>query len=395
MSEEEKTIGEEELKGMIRDISREEAEDAVDEHVSRRVKNLQPTSQEEAGAPEKFKRMLPFLAESFKKGDANPYESAVERAKDGVKIPGRAGVREKKDAELAESIERDLNTTNVSAGGALVETQLADELVPALTSDSVFMDAGPRVMDIKSGSMKVPVQTGTSQANWLDEGASISEQDLTFEVKRAETNKLAARVDVTREMLERNFVGLEDYIMEDMQKQISNEIDRAAFAGSGAQFQPDGLDNLVVAAQQNSASGTTFSDFVSDAEQRRLDLSGADVPEDTRATFMHTNIRDQHEFTLDGSNEELPLRRMVSEGQLFGDPLYATNNIPVSSSSSNVYFVEMSQFFMIRDTSRVRLEMSEHSQFSSDVLEFKAVIHMDWFLAHEEGGAITTGVSHV
>ncbi len=136
------------------------------------------------------------------------------------------------------------STSPVSAGGALVETQLlAGEFVDVLRNKSVTGELGAKMISGLAGNVSLPRQATQSQAYWVAEDGPITESEATFDMVSLAPRTLGALSTISRQMLVQSTPEIDALVSADFTRVIALEIDRAALFGSGTNSQPLGIAN--------------------------------------------------------------------------------------------------------------------------------------------------------
>ena len=84
-----------------------------------------------------------------------------------------------------------------------------------------------------SGEHKINIAATKPAAAWIDEGGALSFGDATFAQINLDAHKLHVAVKVTEELLYDNAFGLENYIIDQFAKALSNAEEDAFLNGDG------------------------------------------------------------------------------------------------------------------------------------------------------------------
>lgn len=142
---------------------------------------------------------------------------------------------------LGRMSQRDLTTGVDADGGFLVETGNGEYIDP-LTAAPLVVQLGARVMSGLSGNVNLP-QGGTATAYWTAENAAATESTPTIGQLSLSPNRVAAYSEISKQLLAQASYDVEGIIRDDLNKQLSLAIDKAAIQGSGSSNEPTGITN--------------------------------------------------------------------------------------------------------------------------------------------------------
>ena len=116
-------------------------------------------------------------------------------------------------------------------GGYLVPEEYDSRLIDALTEENIIRKLGHTITT--SGEHKINIAATKPAAAWIDEGGALTFGDATFAQINLDAHKLHVAVKVTEELLYDNAFGLENYIIEQFGKALSNAEEDAFLNGDG------------------------------------------------------------------------------------------------------------------------------------------------------------------
>ncbi len=116
-------------------------------------------------------------------------------------------------------------------GGYLVPEEYDSRLIDTLTEENVMRKLGHTITT--SGEHKINIAATKPAAAWIDEGGALSFGDATFAQINLDAHKLHVAVKVTEELLYDNAFGLENYIIDQFAKALSNAEEDAFLNGDG------------------------------------------------------------------------------------------------------------------------------------------------------------------
>lgn len=144
-------------------------------------------------------------------------------------------------------------TVTVAAEGEdVVATELFDILTP-LRAKNVLVNAGARFMGNLVGNVQVPIMT-KSNVTWEGEVASAKDGAPTFSHKTLSPKRLTAYVDISKQMIAQDSIGVENAIRTDLINAINSKLEETILGdAAGTATQPAGIFNEV--------TPTAVSDF--------------------------------------------------------------------------------------------------------------------------------------
>jgi HK97 family phage major capsid protein/HK97 family phage prohead protease len=181
-------------------------------------------------------------------------------------------------AQLAERhgqmqwLQRDLNTSSLGAGGALVQTSVMgfDELLRNLSF--AFRMGATRLTGLRD-NVTIPRQSAAATAEWLtSETSAATESQPTF-VQLAMTPKtVSAYTELSRKLLMQSSIDVEGLVNADLAAVAALAVDVAVISGTGASGQPLGIDNVTGVG---TVSGTSLG--LAGLLETQTDLATANV----------------------------------------------------------------------------------------------------------------------
>lgn len=156
---------------------------------------------------------------------------------------------------------RDLSTSTVGAGGAMVATDLLyADFIDLLRARTLVRAMGATLLGGLVGNVAIPRQTGAVTMNWVAQGGAASESDATFATVSLTPKTAHAIQDVTRDLLIQGTPAVEGIVRADLLTTMATTIDYVALNGTGASNQPTGVLSQVgigsVAGGTNGAAPT-------------------------------------------------------------------------------------------------------------------------------------------
>ena len=122
-------------------------------------------------------------------------------------------------------------------GGYLVPDEYDKRLIDILTEENVMRTLGTNTT---SGEHKINIAATKPAAAWIEEGGTLTFGDATFDQIILDAHKLHVAIKVTEELLYDNAFNLENYILTQFGKALSNAEEDAFINGTGV-GQPLGI----------------------------------------------------------------------------------------------------------------------------------------------------------
>ena len=123
-------------------------------------------------------------------------------------------------------------------GGYLVPDEYDKRLIDILIEENVMRTLGTNITT--SGEHKINIAATKPAAAWIEEGGTLTFGDATFDQIILDAHKLHVAIKVTEELLYDNAFNLENYILTQFGKALSNAEEDAFINGTGV-GQPLGI----------------------------------------------------------------------------------------------------------------------------------------------------------
>lgn len=123
-------------------------------------------------------------------------------------------------------------------GGYLVPEEYDSRLIKVLEGENIMRKLGHKITT--SGDHKINIASTEPAAAWIEEGGALQFSDAKFNQVLLDAHKLHVAIKVTEELLYDSAFNLENYIIEEFGKALSNAEEEAFLNGTGV-GQPLGL----------------------------------------------------------------------------------------------------------------------------------------------------------
>ncbi|WP_169812633.1 phage major capsid protein [Nocardia acidivorans] len=158
--------------------------------------------------------------------------------------------------------ERALAEGTQSAGGYLVPTPLAANVIDLARNAMRVIEAGAVTVPMQAQTLRVARLTGEGAPAWRNESAPIAAGDLSFDSVLFTARSLDRLVIISRELFEDSSPAAGNVIAHSFAAQIALELDRVALRGSGTPPEPRGVLNTPgISTTPHGANGTSISNY--------------------------------------------------------------------------------------------------------------------------------------
>lgn len=212
------------------------------------------------------------LEDSLNAATSEPVYGAVSSRKSGVKATATPEYNKAFWAmmrgDTTMEVRNALSVGTGSAGGYTVPDEFERQLVQSLNENNVFRRIA-KVIRTQSGTRTIPIATDSGAASWIEEGASISESDISFDRATLSAYKLGRLVKVSNELLNDSAFDIGAHIAQRFGVSFGNAEENAFINGTGPSAdpsttpsQPTGiLTTLTANTTAASATAVTFDDL--------------------------------------------------------------------------------------------------------------------------------------
>lgn len=303
-----------------------------------------------------------------------------------------------------EAVHKAISAGNATEGGVLVPAPEAGEMIELLRPASVFMNAGPRIIPMDRGALKMPKLKGGATAYWIGENEVITVSEPDFGQLNMVFKKLVGLIPISNDFLRFASPGSDAIIRDDLVATLATAKDVAFLRGDGLANSPKGLRSWALASQTNTANGTVnLANVTEDLGTFFLELDQANIA----LIKPHVFIAPRTEWylrTVRDGNGNLAFEPQMSQGMLFGYPYSKTNNIPINldTTDSELIGVDMADAIVGTATGLMIDASNEaayddngtvRAAFSQDQTVVRIIEETDLGMRHAEAITILTEVT--
>lgn len=310
------------------------------------------------------------------------------------------------DREIAQCLQRGLNTGYGPDGGFLVPPEYVAEVIDLLRAQAVIRSAGARVVPMR-GSMTMPRLTSGASVSYIGEDQDIPVTKPEFGQLTLRERKLVGMVPVSNDLLRLSNPDAEAVIRDDLVRAMALGEDYGFIRGTGQGNEPMGLRYQAPTANRIPVNGTVnIANITVDLGKAISALMAANVSMTRPVWIMHPTVRAYLADLRDTNNSAHAFPEVIGMNELRGYPIRTTTQIPVNlgagSDESEIYFVDANDL-IIGEVPGIEMAMSmeatymENSQlvsaWSRDQSVIRAIGRHDMGARYRQSIAVLTGVT--
>ena len=229
---------------------------------------------------------------------------------------------------------------DISQGTSAIAPTNVNAYADAMREASVFDKVGANILTGLSANTTIPV-TGTSTVAWEGENDDAADGGANFGKVELTPTRLAAYVNISKQLLLQNGAGAELAIIRDLGRAVGQKMDAALFTTAGVTGAPDSVGELATSTFTEAAFAdkvSIFSDFVS-AEQKLAEAGGL---EGNLAYVASPKLMSQ----LKQSAQVAAVSAGFQGNVINGYPSYFTNGCTSAAGSGDFYFGDFSKLYI-------------------------------------------------
>lgn len=231
--------------------------------------------------------------------------------KAGQEEARKAGVNSQGQIQLP--TEERATVTVAAEGEVVVATDLFDILTP-LRAKNVLVNAGARFMGNLVGNVQVPVMT-KSNVYWEGETDAAKDGAGTFSHKTLSPKRLTAYVDISKQLIAQDSIGVENAIRTDLVNAINAKLEETILGDSaGTATQPAGIFSEV-----EPTAVSSFADICA----KEADVEDANVLGECK--YILSNKAKAALRAMAKSSKSTQL--VFENGEIDGTEAYNTSNV--------------------------------------------------------------------
>ena len=318
----------------------------------------------------------------------------------------RAAVDAAQEYGFGDTVVRALESGSAEGGGLLIPSPLADEVIELLRARSIVRRAGPRTITIPAGNLQFPRIDSGSTAAYVTEGGEIPVSELKTGAVNLLARKLAALTVISNDLLRFGASSdVDQIILEDLLQAISTTEDVKMLFGKGAEAEPLGLFEQIVAANKFAANAViNLTNVQADLRDAELKLRNANVPMLSPVWIMAPRSRLFLRDVRDTDDRPV-FKDEINSGRLNGMRLEDSTNVPINlgagSDESEVALIDFSEVFLgdvasveiaRSDSAMIVVDSVSQSLFQRDRSAIRTIMRNDVQMRHRVSGAVIQAV---
>lgn len=205
--------------------------------------------------------------------------------------------------------------TTTTAAGIVPQDFAADQFVGLLRNAMLVKSLGARVLPNLRGDTVIPRQATTATAQWIAEGAALTDSGITFNNVTLRPKHVGAITELSRQLLQQSNLAIEQLVRDDFVQVVGLAIDKAMLHGNGT-TEPKGL--LTAATGTGTLATLTWATVLKVIE----DLALQNV--NPSAWLTHPKVVTKLRAAL--KTAALP-GYLLEDGQMAGLPVASTNQL--------------------------------------------------------------------
>lgn len=302
-----------------------------------------------------------------------------------------------------------LSTNTPAAGGVLIPTNMATEVIAALRPRSVVRASGAVSVPLNNGNMTMPRIKGSTVAGYIGSDDDIPVTDMQFGDMKLKEKKLAALVPISNDLIAFSGVnpGVDKLVADDLFLTVGLTEDIVFIRSAGDDNTPKGMRYFALPGNLVTAPGGTPTLAVIDlffgGLMLRLEAANANMA--NCGWIMHPRLIRWLQALRDGNgNKAYP---EIDSGNFKGYPFKLSTQVPVNlgagSNETECYFVDFSDCY-IGESGQIALAYSTEasykdaggnvvSAFQRDQTLVRVIERNDFALRHVESVAVGIAIT--
>ncbi|NHR08336.1 phage major capsid protein [Chromobacterium haemolyticum] len=305
-----------------------------------------------------------------------------------------------------------LNTATPSAGGVLVPTNLASEVIELLRPKTVVRRLGARSLPLNNGNLTIPRLKGGAQVGYIGTDTDAPVTGAQFDDLKLSSKKMAALVPISNDLLANSGISpnVDRVVVDDLTSAVGAREDKAFLRDDGSGNLPKGLRNWVLPGNVFPAPAIAAIDAAAlQAIELFLNtlilaLEGVDANMVQPGWVMSPRTFRFLEGLRDMKGNKVYLE--LGQKQLKGYPVGLTtqipNNLGAGGDESELYFADFADCFIGEDQA-LMIDFSKEatykdgdgnviSAFQRDQTLIRVIAKHDFGPRHRESISIGIGV---
>lgn len=191
-------------------------------------------------------------------------------------------------------------TIDTTGGASLVPTTLlTSSFIDLLRNRCVIMQLARQLGGL-AGDIDIPRQTAGASGYWLGEDLAATGSNAAFDELALKMKTVGANTYITRKMRKQSSLDMEAFVRQDLAFALALALDKAAFYGTGSDYQPKGIKLTTgINAKDFAAVNPTYAELVD--METLISADNADV--ESMAYVVNSNQRGAFKTTQKFPND--------------------------------------------------------------------------------------------
>jgi len=298
-----------------------------------------------------------------------------------------------------------LNESIVEDGGIFVEPQIQAGIVESLKAESAFRKIpGINHVLTKSAEWKKRIVTDGASAFWEGENTFTgSASAVKFGMLSANPKKSYSWITITKDLIADTGREAEKAAQKEMISAMSLLEETAFFNGLGVEYQPDGLINVMAAANKQAQTGTTAANIETDLLALWSNTYGANAkgpgcyvlhPRTLLAYFQKREATNNFRAFPD------LLISTAKGGSLFNYPVLPASNLPITlggGTETQVWLILGNYVYIVdRQDMKIEVDPTQNDPNISHLIGEHLIVmskRTDFVLAKDKGVSVIEAVT--
>jgi HK97 family phage major capsid protein len=281
-------------------------------------------------------------------------------------------------------------------GPDIMQTDLG-ALIPLLRPQPILDRLGVQFLTGLTGDFQLPRQTAAATMSWQTETGASTESTPTMDNIKLTPKRCSGYVDISRLSTIQSSFSIEQWVRNEIQTALAQELDRVGINGSGASNEPTGVLNTAgVGTVDHGAAGgaptwAKVLEFISDIEVANAPLSSLAY----LSTFQNKAKMMSTPKQASGVEGNFI---MTSPNELAGYPFHASNQVPsnltegAGSNLSAEIFGNWSELY-IGQFGAINLMTDPYTQMVNSLIRFYIEVFADVKLRHPASFSVAVDIA--
>jgi HK97 family phage major capsid protein len=275
---------------------------------------------------------------------------------------------------------RVLSKATGAAGGFLVPTDFADQVVRAIRAQGAFGQVARTVVSDAGTVLQVPSNPSHGVATWMAENAAYTPSDEVFAQVNLNAYKAGTQVIVSEELLEDSRFPLDSYLATELGERIG-VLEEAAYVSGDGSGKPQGILSSATAANISTYTAPTGNATTFSYAALLAGIFSLGPQYRQTAAFVMSDGALQNLYSL-ADTQQRPLWsvNVSSDGPttFLGYPIYTSPSMPAPGANNiSIAFGDWQRAYWIRRVDGLHLQRQQELYSGNGQVGFRAWERVD------------------